>query len=682
MEKCQSNIKSNFSSLNEQYNLNAINISDSMNNKIQNFNSIICSKCFRMVYIYFNFIKDYITTDCKYCNKICVYNYDSFLEKIKGKNILFNSFCAKCKKYFNFTQDENQFYLVEENKLNFIVICKKCLDNNKNDFINDTNKIINFYDLFFKENELDTNNLYNTNISNFRDFGEINAELKIMLFREYEKCIFLIESIIKNTPRSMQNKANQILKKLQTLIKITNIIIQNYNNFHNLTNYLNTVYSISIFNEEYLLSLNIDKNITINASYEIIKDFIKNEKNLLIEQDIPTIYALYPKYCCLTKNYKNKEQYILDNNEPKEQKFNILFSNILNVNFETGETIIYNIISSCCFSEKIAPIYYNYNNIIYNNINFQEILLYNYRQDHKLYYAIYDINKAKLENKSIIELLDYTISKIYNVIILNYAQDLFLIIEQFNDSMISCIYISNFRTNRKIETYKLSLDSFKNYDIIYRESNIYIKTTKSLYLFNSIFKKEKKIPKKSIKEINPSRVISPLLINKLNRGMIINKCIEIINKMEFGIEEINKIIMNYRSDKTKLIKINNYLNNSKVVDIIFNSTKYSIYYFYRKMLYLNNDYFLLITSKHFDLGIIKRFFFFFFFNYNLEEISTIEIDKFLSNDYDTIKVNISISDDLLITVSIDSKFNNIYQYEFKDQELSFIKSDINLDKEI
>ena len=680
MQIIKLDIRSKLFPLNEKNNLNTFNISDSLNNKKQNFDSIICNKCFRIVFIYFNCIEDYITTDCKYCNKICVYNYDSFLEKIKEKNILYNSFCAKCNKTFNFTQNENQFYLVEDNNANFIIICKKCLDNNNNNFINGSNKIINFYDLFFKDYELDENNVLNLNNCKIPDSCEKYAEVNIKLFREYEKLIFLIDSIIKNTPRSMQNKAYLILKKLKTLIKITNIIIQNYNNFHNFSNYLNLFLSINSFNEEYFFSLNINNNISINASYEIINEFIKNEKNIINGEECS---FLYPKYRFLTKNYKNKEQYILDNNKPKEQKFNFLFSNILNINFETGETIIYNIVNTCCSSQKISPIYYNYNNIIYKNINYQEILLYNYKQDHKLYYAVYDINNVQLEEKSIIKLLDCAINKIYNAIILNYAQDLFLAIEQFNDSMISFIYISNFRANRRIETYKLSLDNAKDYNIMYIESGIYIRTPESLYLFNSIFKKEKKLPKKSITEINPNRIISSLLINKYNKGMIRNKCIEIINKMEFGINEINKIIMNYRNNQTKLIEINNYLDNTNVVDIIFNSAKYSIYYFYRDMLYLNNDYFLLVTSKHFDLGVIKSFFYLSLYNYNLEEISIIEIDKYLSNDYDIFEVNNSISDDLLITVSIDSKHNNIiYQYEFKNQELSFIKSNKILDKKI
>ena len=240
--------------------------------------------------------------------------------------------------------------------------------------------------------------------------------------------------------------------------------------------------------------------------------------------------------------------------------------------------------------------------------------------------------------------------------------------------MISCIYISSFRTNKRIEAYKLSIDNFKNYDIIYRETDIYLKTKESLYLFNSLLKKEKKIPKKIIKEINPNRIVSSLFIKKFNKGIIKNKCIEIINKMEFGIEEVNKIIMSYGSNQAKLIEINNNLNNSSVYDIIFNSTRFCIYYIYRKMSYLNKDYFLLITSKHFDFGIIKSFFYLSLYNYNLEEISTIEIDKFLSNDIDDFNLNISIINNLLITVSIKAIFNNIYQYEFKNQELLFIKS--------
>ena len=673
-EECKLNKNSNIIPLNIKHSLNKLNINDSINNTNQNFNSIICSKCFRMVYIYFNFIKDYITTDCKYCNTICVYNYDSFLEKIKENNILYNSSCIKCNKYFDFKQNENKFYLVEENKANFIVICKKCLENNKSNFINVTNKIINFDDLFLKENGLVKNNHYNINAYKLSNSDEKNAEVKINSFREYEKRIFLIKSIIKNTPNSMQNKANQILKKILTLIKITNIIIQNYQNFHNFTNYLNTVYSILIFNEEYLFSLNINKNISINASYEIVNDLIKNEQNLLIGQDLEFTNALYPNYYFMTKNYKNKEQYILDNNEPKNQTFSKFFSGILNVNFETGETINYAINSSCCFSEKISPIYYNYNNTICNSINYQEILLYNFKQDHKLYYAVYDINKAKLENKSIIQLLDYPIKNMYNVIILNYTQDLFLIAEQFNGSMISCIYISNFRTNKRDEAYIFKLDDFKDYDIIYRESDIFIRTKENLYLFNSLFKKEKKIPKGSKNEINPNRIISSQLINKSNSVMLRNKCIEIINKMEFGISEINKIIMNYRNKNIKLDEINNYLGNSKVKDIIFNSKRYSIYYLYRKMIYLNKDYFLLITSKHVNLGIIKSFFYLSLYNYNLEEISTIEIDKFLSNE-DTFKINISLIENLLITVTIKPNENsdNIYEYEFKNQELLFIQ---------
>ena len=73
----------------------------------------ICDKCFRLIYISFDFIKNYISTKCPYCNKFDIYKYDSFIGKlISGINPLTNSLCSKCLKCFLYS--ENTFYLIEK----------------------------------------------------------------------------------------------------------------------------------------------------------------------------------------------------------------------------------------------------------------------------------------------------------------------------------------------------------------------------------------------------------------------------------------------------------------------------------------------------------------------------------------------------------------------------------------
>ena len=89
--------------------------------------SPICDKCFRLVYISFDYIKNYISTYCIYCRNLSVYKYDTFLEKIKEiENPLLNCYCNKCNKSFIFSDEKNPFYLIETEENNFIIICEKC----------------------------------------------------------------------------------------------------------------------------------------------------------------------------------------------------------------------------------------------------------------------------------------------------------------------------------------------------------------------------------------------------------------------------------------------------------------------------------------------------------------------------------------------------------------------------
>ena len=666
-------------------------INNSINPESDKFNTIICNICFRMVYISFNYIKDYISTHCLYCSKISIYNYNTFFEKIKGNDILLNSPCIKCNKFFDYSNQDNPFYLIEKSKLTFIVICQKCIneDKTKNDLkINDSDKIINFHKLInfdfkiYQNNDLRLSFLQdlNSQIPNIKE----NIKVNLKIFKQFENKILLIESINNNVPLSLKIKANKILHKINIIIKIVNMIIENYNNYHNLISSFNIISSTSFLN----LNLDIFKlknsNIyTVNESYNIIKKFIESEQLLLINKfQRPPIKI--PNYSFITKNYINEEQYIQDNNIPKELKLENIYLEVLNINFETGDAIIYNILSDYCFSEKIVPIYYNYNNDININddddkINYQEILLYNRNNDKKIYYGIYHISKAKIVFNSLVELLKDEIIKIDKLILLNNAKDLFLIGEtNENQKMIYIYYINKFREKKNIDKYEIEKDEFKNSELIVKENFVLIKAKKKLFLFENTSKKEINLPKEQTKVFNPSNNISYIMMNN-DRRLAFNKAIEIINIMENGIQNIISVMMGQKNIKmnTKLNDINNYMTDSKnFVKTIFNSERYYIYYFNRKIFFLNQQYFLLITSKHFEFGIIKTIFYLSLYDFKtFEEITKIEIDKFLSNNDNIFDITLKYQD--LIIINIKSKenknLNKTYNYKFKNHELLFIK---------
>ena len=92
--------------------------------------SLICDKCFRLLYISFDFIKNFIATKCPYCLKFNAYKYDDFIEKLKKyNNPLSNSNCQKCLK--KITYSERAFYLIEKPNYTFFVVCNECLSHNE-----------------------------------------------------------------------------------------------------------------------------------------------------------------------------------------------------------------------------------------------------------------------------------------------------------------------------------------------------------------------------------------------------------------------------------------------------------------------------------------------------------------------------------------------------------------------
>ena len=96
---------------------------------------LICDNCYRLIYISFDFIKNYISTKCPYCYKFNFYNYNNFIEKLKkANNPLLNSFCHKCLKNVNYSQ--KNFFLIEKPDYIFFIVCEKCINTKEyKDFI-------------------------------------------------------------------------------------------------------------------------------------------------------------------------------------------------------------------------------------------------------------------------------------------------------------------------------------------------------------------------------------------------------------------------------------------------------------------------------------------------------------------------------------------------------------------
>lgn len=666
----------------EYYNSN--NTSKIMNNQNiislkrekNNIYSPICNKCYRINFISFNYIPNYISIHCFYCNKIYVYEYYKFIEILNNDNPLFNASCSKCLKSFNILEKEKNFYLIEEN-MNFFTLCSQCFNINNND--NKNKKIIKFEDLTnfrietYKNEKNDKNFLsFNLLLNYYRNFTKINESIqpKINCFNEYEKKISYYELLIKNGPPSLQKKAEYKLETIQTLIKITKKIIENYNNFPNIISAINVESSLSTILNINDLSINTKYN--INQKINFIKYFIDCNKYLYTEKLFESINLF--KYSFLSKYYIDINQYIKDKNEPKKIIFKKPFTNILSVNFEYGEAIIYDLSYKYLYSEKVAPIYYNYNKKEYNDIFYQDILLYNYKNDKNLYYGTYSIKDKKLVQTTLKQLTDIKIDKIIYIYILNYGEDLFILgKDKEEDRIINYHYITNFKKDKNIVNYEIKEDNINNYSlIIYKETNIILRIKKMLYLFNKDIIKIIDLPKEIIKEINPMNNNAILVINRGAKVQYI-KSIAIINNMHKGINEIIKILMKYNVNYNA--KINSHIYNlifsqNTIINKIFTCKKYIIKYYFRKIFTFNKNYFIVISSKHIEFGVIKSYFYISLFSFNrFEEITKIEIDQFLS-EYELFKIDIyNIADSKIkIYISLDH-FEKYYIYNLEDNEL-------------
>ena len=105
------------------------------------------------------------------------------------------------------------------------------------------------------------------------------------------------------------------------------------------------------------MNLSNDKKYNIKESYDIAKSFLKCEKYIIFE-NINKPINFFDEFI-ITKSFLNPNNFIQNKEQPKEEIFDLSHLNVININFETEENIIYNILADYCFAEKITPIKLN-----------------------------------------------------------------------------------------------------------------------------------------------------------------------------------------------------------------------------------------------------------------------------------------------------------------------------------
>ena len=700
-EKANINLKISVNlSINSIHKIIQINYPEIKQTKKIKINSPICDKCFRLVYIFFDYIKDYITTYCSYCENILIYKYDTFINKIQeNKSPLLDCTCSNCYKSFLYSENNNPFVLIEKRDKNFIVLCKNCFIKNENSKEKKENeKIINFDDLIeqklfiYEKNNNIRNNINNNennnniiiikkdnNNININDinFLEKNSEIydkkiKDLLFilKGYENNIKLLESKITDIPFSIKDNFYKKLKTLNKNLLIKKTIQNYYNEFNNFVTRINMLSSLNtILN---LISLRlyrlnfININLTVDDKYLISKNFLKCE-DLSHRFDIPEIKYCY-SYKKLTKNFLNEEEYIQDKNHSTEEILKISYSDILNINYIIGKGIKYDISSENCYCEKIVPLTYSYN-LKYNSINYQDILLYNFRNDKKIYYAQYNIERNTLESETLKLLINEPINNCDKIILINNGLDLFILSKErinFFKEIYYAYYIYNFRENHVINKYEIN---DKN-NIIYNDYTICIQTKKKLMIINREIKKDINIfpEHNNINNINENNLVQEyveednnIIDNENENNNAINNNNNIQDEINNIIEFQDNLINAFGGDLDEFFENLDEINNGNLPPVlsssVFQVNEQGIKCHFLDTYKIDEKYFVVLSSKKVKKinSLLKIYFYLSLFDFEkYEEISKIEFEmlefeennKFNSHilkDNDSFKIIINIS---------------------------------------
>ena len=165
------------------------------------------------------------------------------------------------------------------------------------------------------------------------------------------------------------------------------------------------------------------------------------------------------------------------------------------------------------------------------------------------------------------------------------------------------------------------------------------------------------------------------MMNNLNNNNMINN-FNNMNNMNNNFNNINNIMNNMNNNN---ILMNNMNNNMMIPNFNNNIFKYNEYgekSKYQEIMKLDNNYFIISSSKHIKTYTqnIKNYFYLSLYSYDtLEEISKIEIDVIEKeqNQYSPYQCNFSMNgdkDNISIHIKVSS-FNNNYNYMFKDSEI-------------
>jgi hypothetical protein len=314
--------------------------------------------------------------------------------------------------------------------------------------------------------------------------------------------------------------------------------------------------------------LNEEKSIELVSKLLKCEDFSSRKEIIEIKK--------YFEYNKLTKNYGSEEEYINDKNHAKEEEVDTSFEDILKINFITGEGIRFNISNEECYCEEIVPLSYSYN-LNYNSTSYQDVIIYNYKQDKNLYYALYNIQDKKIETESLMPLIKGKINGILKLVLINNANDLFIIVnksvEVFKIKKIA-YYISNFRVKPLINKYEMD----DNYKIIYNDFTICIQTKKRLMFMSRIIKKDMNICKNqsNIDDININNLGQQYadiqennnLDNEEQNGDIIQDNNNIQNEINNIIQLQNNLLEAFGGDEQGLFE---NLNNLEQIANNFNN---------------------------------------------------------------------------------------------------------------
>ena len=630
-------------------------------------NSLLCDKCFRLIFIFFDYIKNYVLTYCSYCEKIVVYKYDAFNQKIKeNKNPILDSCCSKCYKSFLYSDKNNTFKLIEKKNKNFIIICNDCLENSINK-LEITDKCIDFNDLIEQKSSI-----YNDFINENLEQNEKEQIEKInhlsFLITTYESTINKIEIYLNQVPFSLKETFEKKILRLKQDYAIKLAIFNYYTEFNNIITRINLLSAFNSINSyTYLRLYRFIGNkikIDIKEKLSMLNEFLNDGDDFLKRVIINEIKNYYT-YSKLTKNYLNQEEFLEDKNNAMEEELEIRYENVLHINFITGEGIRYNINSENLKCEKIVPISYNYN-LRYNSTNYQGMIVYNYKNDNKIYYAEYNIQFNELENDSLTLLINEPIINCIKIILINNGNDLFILGKEANNNFLNdnlnAYYICNFKKKPIVTKYLVN----KEYKIIYNNYTICIQNKKKLMFMNRTTKKDFNISPvlNKIDDINLNNLGQAFIDddinndndnnnnNNINNNNIINNINNNIinNNINDNIDQIilfqENLLNNFNGDMDLLIENIDNINMANLPPLhsssIFQVNGVDTKSYFQNILKVNENYFAVLSTKTIkkEQNNLKIFFYLSLFSFRtLEELNKNEIEIIELNNNETFEIN-------------------------------------------